>query len=439
VQRIATQGLSAIFSQMAEFATGLVDTVIGGIRDWVARSVVGAAITRLITMFNPAGAIIQAIIAAYNTVKFFIERAQQLAALTNSVFDSIGAIAGGAVGAAVTRVEQSLARALPVALGFLARLIGLGDIAAPVRNLIERARGVLDRAMDRVVEWLAGMGRRLRGGTAQTTTSAVGDRAQARRMTADAVNRLLSTGVTHAALRRELATLKSRYGWSSLELVNDAAAGSFAVTGRMSPPVDVATGVVALRIIESGVSVKVPPPQRGFAGEGNRYAYAVRKGYLPLLADERFGTGGWEINDTWSPRRGSASRLDRVRIKPEQGIRKGGFPGEEKIPDYRAEVFAPDQATGRRPEAPTTVHSIEVTCVTAFEDKSPVGGVHKVEQFVHTMNMLKNRYPVSRIVVTFIAPGEPSPKTLKFMTDTVIGMELQDRVTLEWRIVAAAP
>lgn len=178
VQRIATQGLSAIWEKIAEFATGLVDTVIGGIRDWVARSVVGAAITRLITMFNPAGAIIQAIIAAYNTVKFFIERAQQLAALANSVFDSISAIAGGAVGAAVTRVEQSLARALPVALGFLARLIGLGDIAAPVRNLIERARGVLDRAMDRVVEWLAGMGRGLRG--AAFRVRAAGGRALAR-------------------------------------------------------------------------------------------------------------------------------------------------------------------------------------------------------------------------------------------------------------------
>jgi len=79
----------------------------------VANSVVGAAITKLISMFNPAGAVIQAIIAVYNTIKFFIERAQQLGALANAVFDSIAAIASGNIGNAVQAVENALGRAVP--------------------------------------------------------------------------------------------------------------------------------------------------------------------------------------------------------------------------------------------------------------------------------------------------------------------------------------
>ncbi|GAB2681689.1 phage tail protein [Thalassiella azotivora] len=161
VQRIATEGLSAVWERIAEFATGLVDTVIGSIRDWVGRTVVGAAISRLVTMFNPAGAVIQAIIAAYNTIRFFIERAQQLASLANAVFGSIAAIASGALGNAMNAVENALSKALPVAIGFLARLIGLGDVATPVKNLIGRARGVLDRALDKVVNWLADRAKRL--------------------------------------------------------------------------------------------------------------------------------------------------------------------------------------------------------------------------------------------------------------------------------------
>jgi hypothetical protein len=157
VQRIATEGLSAVWERIAEFATGLVDNVLDAIKEWVGKSVVGAAITKLVTMFNPAGAVIQAIIAAYNTIRFFIERAQQLATLANAVFDSIGAIAGGALGNAMNAVENALSRALPVALGFLARLIGLGDVATPVRGLIERARGVIDGALDRVAGWLQGV------------------------------------------------------------------------------------------------------------------------------------------------------------------------------------------------------------------------------------------------------------------------------------------
>ncbi|WP_261569927.1 phage tail protein [Frankia gtarii] len=163
VQRIVTGGLGAVVDKILESATGLLDTVLGGIRDWVARSVVGAAVTKLISMFNPAGAIIQAVIAAYNTVQFFLERAQQLAAFASSVFDSIAKIATGSVGDAANAVEQALARSVPVVLGFLARLLGLGDIAAPVRDVVGRARGIVDAALDRVADWLASLGRRILG------------------------------------------------------------------------------------------------------------------------------------------------------------------------------------------------------------------------------------------------------------------------------------
>jgi hypothetical protein len=172
IQRIVTGGLGAVADR------NLADTVLGGIRDWVARSVVGTAITKLISMFNPAGAVLQAILAVYNTFQFFMERAQQIAALGQSVIGSIAAIASGNIGNAIAAVEQALARTVPVVLGFLARLIGLGDIAAPVRRVIDAVRAPIDRALDRVADWLAGIGRRAVGaiggqrGTAETSASA---------------------------------------------------------------------------------------------------------------------------------------------------------------------------------------------------------------------------------------------------------------------------
>ncbi len=176
VRDVAQNGISALTGRISQFVSGLVETVIGGIREWVTNSVVGAAITRLISMFNPAGAVIQAIIAIYNTVKFFIERAQQLGALANSIFDSIAAIASGGVGSAKNAVEQALGRAVPVVLGFLSRLIGLGDVATPVRNVMTRVQGVISSAIDRVVGWIAGMARRvggaMRGGGQSATTPA---------------------------------------------------------------------------------------------------------------------------------------------------------------------------------------------------------------------------------------------------------------------------
>jgi hypothetical protein len=164
VRRIVTGGIGAVVDRLSDMVGSLIETVIGSIRDWVAQSVVGAALTKLVTMFNPVGALIQAIVGIYNTIQFFIERAQQLAEFTGSVFDSIGQIASGAIDNAANAVEQALARSIPVVLGFLSRLIGLGDIAAPVRNVVDRARAFVDRAMDRVIEWVVAAARRLVGG-----------------------------------------------------------------------------------------------------------------------------------------------------------------------------------------------------------------------------------------------------------------------------------
>jgi hypothetical protein len=223
VGAIVTGGLGVIADRILGFATGLIDTVIGGIRDWVARSVVGAAITRLIAIFNPAGAIIGAIIAVYNTIRFFIERAQQLGALARSVFDSIAAIAAGSLGNAITAVEQSMARALPVILGFLARLLGLGDLAAPIRNVVNRARALIDRALDRVVSWIAGVARKLvgrRAGRGEDRTKETKEQDLQRGLTeADA---LVDRRLPPEEIRSKLPAIKAKYRLTLLTLVVDA-------------------------------------------------------------------------------------------------------------------------------------------------------------------------------------------------------------------------
>lgn len=154
VKDIADRGLGVVWEKMAEFAGNLADTVIGGIRDWVAESVVGAAIKRLVTMFNPAGAIINAVLAVYNTIEFVIERAKQLGELIDAVSTSISEIASGAIGRAVIAVENALSRAVPVAIGFLAQLLGLDGIGDKIREVIEKVRGAVDNAIDKVINWI---------------------------------------------------------------------------------------------------------------------------------------------------------------------------------------------------------------------------------------------------------------------------------------------
>jgi hypothetical protein len=132
---------------LAELKTLFFDTLI----EWVRNTIIVKAIQKLISMFNPVGAIIQAVITIYNTIQFFIERAKQIAAFVGAVFNSIAEIAGGNIGKAVAAVENALAKGVPVAISFLANLIGLGGIAKKVQEIIKRIRKPIDKVVGKVV------------------------------------------------------------------------------------------------------------------------------------------------------------------------------------------------------------------------------------------------------------------------------------------------
>lgn len=176
VVTLVRDGPAAAWERIRESLSNLREMVMEQIMSFVRDNIVSAAITRLVSSLNPAGAFIQAIIATYNTVMFFIERMRQIGQVAAALIDSIAAIASGAIGAAANRVEQTLAGLLTLAISFLARLVGLGRVSDAVTAIINRIRAPIDRALDRVVEWIVAMARRIgrlfSGGTAAAPAAA---------------------------------------------------------------------------------------------------------------------------------------------------------------------------------------------------------------------------------------------------------------------------
>jgi hypothetical protein len=224
LRTVVVGGLAAAWEKLVEFASGLVDTVIGGIRDWVAKSVIGAAVTKLVTLFNPVGAIIQGIITIYNTVMFFIERAKQIAALVESIVDSISSIARGSIGAAVARVETTMARTLPVIIGFLARLIGLGNVTGAVKGIIEKIQGVVSGAIDKVVAWIVERAKGIIARLAGKDERTPGEKERAGKDAAAEADRLLNVAkLPLPEIARQLPGLRRKYRLTSLELRSESA------------------------------------------------------------------------------------------------------------------------------------------------------------------------------------------------------------------------
>ncbi|BAY29886.1 hypothetical protein NIES2107_17300 [Nostoc carneum NIES-2107] len=255
---IATKGLAAAWEKLVEFIGSLKDMVIGAIQDWVKSRIVTAAITKLISMFNPAGAVIQAIISVYNTVAFFMERAQQIAMLVKAVTQSIGSIAAGAIGTAANFVEQSMARAIPVMLGFLARFIGLGNVAEPIQKTIKSIQDKVWSAITKLANFIVSKVKSLIGsegasGTKPNAQEAVviGDTETRSQAGLDELDQKLSAAADKNGLTPEEETsivteVKAKYGFKVLEVRQGD--DEVILHGEMSPGRDKKKDLRPLRV-----------------------------------------------------------------------------------------------------------------------------------------------------------------------------------------------
>lgn len=144
-------GPGGLWTMLKEQLGDLQAVVIGGIKEWVISSVVKSAVLKIISMFNPASGIVAAIKLIYDVVSFLIERASQIGALFQAVGDSAGALAQGNVQQAAAKIEQVLARMIPVAIGFLASMVGLKGVAQKVKEIIGKVRSRIDAAIDKMI------------------------------------------------------------------------------------------------------------------------------------------------------------------------------------------------------------------------------------------------------------------------------------------------
>lgn len=145
-------GPAKLWEEVKSDLSNIKEMVIGAFQSWLIATVVKKAVAKIVMMFNPAGAIIQAILAIVAIVQFVVEKAAQIAEFVGSVIDSIHAIATGSIGAAVKRIEIALANAIPLLIGFLAALVGLGGVSARLREFVMKIQAKVDAAIDKVLK-----------------------------------------------------------------------------------------------------------------------------------------------------------------------------------------------------------------------------------------------------------------------------------------------
>ncbi|VXB15733.1 hypothetical protein [Chryseobacterium scophthalmum] len=163
VQVVRKDGASGLWEYLKDQFADLKTTVMDAIMDIVQSQVIQAGIKWVMGLLTPVGAFIKAAMAIIDVVKFFIQRAAQIMELVKAFTDSIKAIASGNVGAVAKSIENALGRAVPVLIGFLASLLGIGGLADKVLGVIRKIRQRIESAIVKFWNFIKGKAKKLLG------------------------------------------------------------------------------------------------------------------------------------------------------------------------------------------------------------------------------------------------------------------------------------
>jgi hypothetical protein len=153
-QQLKNNGLLGMFSQIGQQLGNLQTTVVEEIRKFLIQRVIQAGVKWILGLLVlPISGIVKAAQTVYQVLDFFINQAARVAALVQAVTRAVQTVASGRTEVAAKAVEEALARSIPVLMGFLASLAGVGgNLAGQVRSLLAKVKTRIDVVIDGLLE-----------------------------------------------------------------------------------------------------------------------------------------------------------------------------------------------------------------------------------------------------------------------------------------------
>ncbi|NTS41813.1 DUF4157 domain-containing protein [Flavisolibacter sp. BT320] len=160
-QIIRKEGLAGLWQYIKDKIGDIKAMVIDAIQDMLITEVVKAGITFVVSLLNPVGAFIKACKVIYEIVMFFVNNGKKILALINAIIDSVALIVQGSLEGAAKLVENALAKLVPITIGFLASLLGLGNISEKAQKIIKAIQAPINKAIDWVLDKAIALSKKL--------------------------------------------------------------------------------------------------------------------------------------------------------------------------------------------------------------------------------------------------------------------------------------
>ncbi|MFD4700066.1 hypothetical protein [Streptomyces niveus] len=220
-QSLAREGPAGAVKEIQAETGDLKATILSKLTTYLIPTVIIAGITWILSLLNPASAFVRAVKGIIDIVTFIVTQGAQIIDFVNAVLDAVIQIANGGQAGVPKLVEAALAASVPLLIGFLAALLGIGGLANKVKSVFQSVSRPVTRAIDKIVDFIAKKGKALwaRGKSnsrpdgkdpAGESENPRNDSSKKRAAVAEA-DRKLNDGETQDEARNEVTEVSKRY------------------------------------------------------------------------------------------------------------------------------------------------------------------------------------------------------------------------------------
>src|SRR5215467_4238419 len=149
---IASQGIAGLWQMLVDKLGDVKEMILEQAKDFVVTKIITAGITWLIGLLNPAAAFIKACKLIYDVVMFFMNNASRFLKFVNTILDSVADIVRGNISGVINKIDDVLGQMVPIIIGFLASVIGLGGIGEKIRQIVQALQKPFNKALDFIIK-----------------------------------------------------------------------------------------------------------------------------------------------------------------------------------------------------------------------------------------------------------------------------------------------
>jgi len=148
-------GVIGLWDHVQENLGGMYEGVVDTIQNWLMVNIAQEAAIKLLSMFSPIGAIVQAVMTAWDVYVFLRDNIQEIYAVIQAFVTNFSELAMGNLTAAANGIEQGLASLIPITLDLLAQVFGLSGAQEKVYETVDGVRDVVDAGVTTFLEGLS--------------------------------------------------------------------------------------------------------------------------------------------------------------------------------------------------------------------------------------------------------------------------------------------